>query len=54
MTEFRYNDKLISPPCELDRWAADGKINDELELYLVNVPFRHFMCVMLLDNTSIQ
>ena len=56
MTEFRaiLHNKLISPPCELSRWAADGRVDDEVGLYLVNVPFRHFMCAMLLDDTTIQ
>ena len=56
MTEFRtiLHNKLISPPCELSRWAADGRVDDEVGLYLVNVPFSHFMCAMLLDDTTIQ
>lgn len=56
MDDFRQimHRKITSPPCDLELWANVGMIDDELGLYLVNVPFDSFLCRMLIDNTSIR
>ena len=56
MDEFRriIHTKLTSPPCELERWANIGLVDDELGLFLVDIPFESFLCGMLLDDTSIR
>ena len=46
--------KITSPPCDLELWANVGAIDDELGLYLVDVPFDSFLCAMLVDDTSIR
>ena len=56
MVGFRQaiHQKLTSPPCELETWANRGAIDDELGLYVVDIPFDSFYCGMLLDDTSIS
>ena len=56
MEDFRrmLHSKITSPPCDLELWANVGAIDDELGLYLVDVPFDSFLCAMLVDDTSIR
>ena len=55
MVEFRQaiHTKLTSPPCDLETWANRGAIDDDIGLFVVDIPF-DFFCGMLLDDTSIS
>ena len=56
MGEFCWtiHDKLTSPSCELERWENLGTVDDDLGLYLVDIPFDSFLCGMLMHDTSIR
>ena len=55
MTHFRtvIHMKITSPPCELEMWANDGQIDDELGLFLVDIHLDEFFIGFMLDDTTI-
>lgn len=56
MVEFRrvMHRKFTSPPCDLETWANVGTIDEEVGLYLVDIPFEKFLYGMLVDDTNVN
>ena len=56
MDEFRrlIHSKITRPPCELETWANVGNIDDEVGLYVVDIPFDSFLCGMLIDEMNVN
>ena len=56
MVDFRrlMHRKITSPPCDLETWSNLGAIDEELGLYLVDIPFESFLCAMLVDDTNVN
>ena len=55
MTEFcKMLDTKISPPrCDLECWAHNENIENELGLFTIDVAFEYFFIAIILSDTSI-
>ena len=45
---------IRSTPCDVEVMARDGRIDDELGLYGINIPLEKAQTAMMLDNTNIK
>ena len=56
MNDFRkvIHDKLTSVPCEIELLVNDGAIDDEINLYAINILLEKINIAMLLDDTNIK
>ena len=60
MNNFRkiIHNKLTSAPCDIEVTVSDGRINDELGLYIIDIPLSKYICLYcwmtLISNLEVQ
>ena len=56
IVQFRrlLHDKITSPPCDLETLGIVGQVDEEVGLYMIDIPFESFLCGMLVGDTNIS